>query len=167
MSYKILSWNSYQIKPSSELGHIKPLVVVNQIPQQHLDLLHQNSDKKISLQIMDTELYDTFVNANIMNITEDGRVFMLLDFEWLGYPYNLGNVNILSSDVTIKQPIPVQTYSNMCIKTYEHNYRPQTVECIHNQDIFKFRKNLYLTTKQPNYNLTPDIIAYINEHSIV
>jgi hypothetical protein len=164
MNYNITSWNSYQIRPRSKLGHIKPLIIIGGVSIEHMNKLATNPN--ISLNINNTQLYDTNINAHVFDIQEDGRVFFLLDHEWFGYPYELGDITVLESVVYLKQN-HIQKYSNMGIKTYETNNSIQYNSDNDLQHIFCFRRQFNLSTKKPNYNLTPEVLNFINQNSIV
>lgn len=166
MSYPILSWNSFQIKPTSRLQSARPLIVFGNVSPNIIDEIKKQDI--FPVQISNTNLYDYQIPGQVINITDDGRVFLLLNTVWNSYPYTDGNVSLLPFDTQLYYPTaPIQKYSNMCIKTYEENNSIQKPECEVLNDIFKFRRPFVQSTKGPEYRLGPEIIAYINEHSIV
>ena len=165
MIYKILSWNAFRIKPTSQLQSARPLVVFGNVSQTIIDELKKQ--EIISVQIANTNLYDYQIPGQVINTTDDGRVFLLLNTVWNSYPYEDGNIEILPYDTRLHPTAPVQKFSNMCIKTHETNNSIQKPECNVSNDIFKFRRSFEQSTKGPNYRLTPEIISYINKHSIV
>ena len=165
MIYKILSWNAFQIKHTSQLQSARPLLVFGNVSQTIIDEL--KNQELIAVQISNTNLYDYQIPGQVIKTTDDGRVFLLLNTVWNSYPYTDGNIEVLPYDTQLYPDAPIQKYSNMCIKTYETNTSIQKPDCNIDDEIFKFRRQFGQSTKGPDYRLTPEIISYINKYSIV